>query len=122
VRMEVFARTRFVGFHQWKDAPPCFSYLGTPHRHEFHVEVTARVTKSNREVEFQDLKAKLNYLLERDFHMHMQRSSTMKPPPITLSCEDIARHLAEQLTKDFGFKISRVEVSEDGECGGRVIL
>jgi hypothetical protein len=109
MQMEVFCRTRFVGFHVWKDAPNIFAYLRNTHRHEFHVEVGVHVELSNREVEFHELRLRVDDFLKHSY-----------PLTIELSCELMASQIAAFLRQSFKYDVTYVEVSEDGECGGRV--
>jgi hypothetical protein len=101
----VWVRTQFTGFHRWKDAPDEVAFLRDWHRHVFHVRLGMQVTELDREVEFFQLKAKVDsYLAAYDgFRFEM-------------SCEQ----LAALLQRDFGAVL--VEVSEDGECGATVFL
>jgi len=113
----VYARTRFVGFHQWADAPECYKYLANVHRHEFHVEIGVQVKLSNREVEFHHLKAMVDAAIRDVFGVPDSDN------PIKASCETMASMIAVQMRERFGHMIpfpSYVDVSEDGECGGRV--
>ena len=115
LKMLVYCRTRFVAFHQWKDAPDEFAYLRNVHRHEFHVEVGARVQEGNREVEFHRLKEMTDELI---------KSATDFEPEagvIEASCESMAVQLGHGLRTRYGYDVAYVDVSEDGECGGRVI-
>lgn len=113
--MLVYARTRFVGFHQWKDAPEVYKHLAFPHRHEFHVEVGVEVKKGDREVEFQDLKSHVNAVIKMN---EMEKSNV--DVPIRDSCEVIAMRIASDLRDNYDYNVRYVDVSEDGECGGRV--
>lgn len=101
---QVWITTQFVGFHRWKDATGEQSFLKDWHRHVFHVKLSVLVTDSNREVEFIDLKNKVDDFLQR-------RLSQGK---FEYSCEQIA----EQLLKYF--QAHEVTVSEDGENGATV--
>jgi len=109
----VYARTRFVAFHQWKDAPEDAKYLQSSHRHEFHVEAAVLVTKSDREVEFHHLKRDLDLAIKEEY-----RSNSVDKP-IEASCERIAMTIATMLREN-DYDVKYVDVSEDGECGGRV--
>lgn len=108
--LEVFCRTRFIGYHQWKDAPPSCSFLANLHRHEFHVEVCVLVDHSDRDVEFISLRDTVDDYLRMAYHRRVFGSS----------CELIASTLALYLEK-LRYRIKYVEVSEDGENGGRYV-
>ena len=98
----VFIRTRFTGFHRWKDAEE--KYLRDYHRHEFHVELAVRVTR-DREIEFIALKNKIHKFLNVEY----------EGKRFEASCEEIAQHLMD------AFKAFEVSVSEDGENGATLI-
>lgn len=106
---EVFCRTRFVAFHQWATAPDTYEYLRNVHRHEFQVEVGVKVKQGDREVEFHHLKRIVDEFLRIQWLDRI----------VQLSCEDMAGVIGAHLSA--GFNVTYVEVSEDGECGGRVI-
>ena len=125
MRMEVFARTQFVAFHQWEGAPDWCKYLASPHRHLFKVEVGAHVDLSDREVEFHRLKRDTDQFIAVEWRVSIQ-SSLWSPVPIKDSCELMATRIGSFLRQstqsvDKGYRVTYVEVSEDGECGGRVI-
>lgn len=106
---EIAVRARFVGFHAWPDAPPLRSYLASRHRHEFHVELRARVTHDDRQIEFHDLKDHLSESLP-------DRNEELG----AMSCEMIARRLLDRLDDRYGDALLWCEVWEDGEVGARV--
>lgn len=120
MRMEVFAKTRFVAFHQWENAPECCKYLASPHRHEFHVEVAVAVELSDREVEFHRLKTVVDTFINTEWKDFMPRHVS-QPAAIGDSCELLASRIGSYLRHTLGYNVNYVEVSEDGECGGRVI-
>jgi 6-pyruvoyl-tetrahydropterin synthase len=117
LKMLVYARTRFVAFHQWEDAPNCYKYLANIHRHEFHVEVGVKVNLSDRQEEFHHLKMKLNAVIHS---LYKDNNATPDSAPIKESCESIASRIACELRERFALWPVYVDVSEDGECGGRV--
>jgi hypothetical protein len=101
----VWVKTRFTGFHRWKDAPDDVAYLRDWHRHEFHVKVYMPVCHLNRDIEFHTLKLKVEGLLTALHYMDKRFEE---------SCEQIAEHILEVL------HAYSVEVSEDGENGAVV--
>jgi|SRR5882724_900325 len=126
LKMMVYARTRFVAFHQWENAPEEYKYLALPHRHEFHVEAGVKVNLTDRQEEFHHLKANLGYTIESLYGKNLQHSGNVGkgateplPEPIKASCELIAMQIGADLRK-FNYDVSYVNVSEDGECGGRI--
>ena len=101
--LEIIVRTQFIGFHCWPDAPEPQAYLRDRHRHTFHVEATKQVTHADRDIEFIELRERVDvWIKERQ----QQDSATM-------SCEHWAIAIAEQ------FDFDAVEVNEDGENGAR---
>lgn len=103
-RTVVWINTTFVGFHRYKDAPKEVEFLRAWHRHVFHVRVGVSVEGLNREVEFFNLKGRVNEFLQRNY----EGQSFEK------SCEMIAHHLSTF------FSACEVTVSEDGENGATV--
>lgn len=112
--VEIYARTRFVAFHRWKDAPSEHAFLSQPHRHEFHVEIAVRVRHGNRDVEFISLREAV------DFYIKSQLWPRTSPEHCLLfSCEDLADAIGTGM-REHGYDVHYVDVSEDGENGGRV--
>lgn len=100
-------RARSVAFHRWDGAPERRRYLRSTHRHEFHVEVCARVEHDDRDIEFHDLKDALEPMLPTgDIGGR--------------SCEMIAAEIIRGLQDEWPDRILWCEVWEDGECGARV--
>lgn len=107
----VYARTRFIGFHKWPEAPSNYRYLANLHRHEFHAEAAVRVTKVNREVEFHLLKQKVESIIEHK----LDRQSVEN-----WSCETWASTIGADLRDNCRYTVEYVDVSEDNENGARV--
>ena len=99
----VWVSTTFVGVHRWKNAPDQVGFLRDWHRHVFHVKLAVSVVGLDREVEFLQLKEKVNIHLARTYRERFE-----------LSCEMIALDLVRE------FRAKWVEVSEDGENGAIV--
>lgn len=93
--------TSFVGYHYWKEAPPEFSFLKNVHRHVFHVKVIKKVEHAERDIEFIDLKRKVD-----DYIQNSWKEATFPD-----SCETIAENIGKP------FEASAVTVLEDGENG-----
>lgn len=107
----VFCRTQFEGYHRWIDAPQGFEFLRDFHRHMFHVEVEVKVEALNRSVEFIDLKYRVNRFVQLRYeHARFEDS-----------CEMIAKEILHHLSNN-AYNVSFVEVSEDGENGGRIYV
>lgn len=109
----VWCTAQFEGFHAWIDAPEQYAYLRLAHRHIFHVRLELIVGHSNREVEFIDLKQKLQKYCESSFGALGIFDSTH---PSSFSCETMARRIASEY-EDAGYAVHSVTVSEDGENG-----
>lgn len=106
MRTTVWITTSFVGHHRWVDAPPAVVFLRQWHRHVFHVRLGVQVSRHDREVEFFQLKARVNDYLRQFWEgRHFEDS-----------CESIAASLLVAFDAVF------VEVSEDGENGAVVDL
>jgi len=102
--ISVYATTTFEGFHRWPAAPDPVAFLGTLHRHLFHVRVEIEVTHDDRDVEF--------VMLKRDIDEWIRQRTLAETE--TWSCERWASELMQ------AFNAVRVEVSEDGENGAIV--
>lgn len=98
----IVIRTEFIAFHRWKDAPEEHKYLRDLHRHTFGVVAKKPIVHGDRDIEFIDLKNRVNEFLVL--------TSKQKKTEF-YSCE----HWAEQIANEFEF--SEVEVNEDGENG-----
>lgn len=105
-KSDIFVRFVKAGFHLWPNAPPSRAYLAQRHRHLFHVEVRVEVRHDDREIEFHDLLEEAEDLFEI--------------ADDTMSCEMMARVLANRLMALHDQRIFAVTVSEDGECGATV--
>lgn len=101
----VWIRSSFVGFHRWRDAPADVAFLRNYHRHVFYAKVGVKVGHMNRDVEFFQLKRRVDSYLAEHFQMQYFEAS----------CEMIAADLLKQ------FDAVAVEVSEDNENGATVL-
>lgn len=111
-KKEVFVTATFEGMHQWPEAPIEVAFLRTLHRHIFHVKIGIAVTHSDRDVEFISCKWHLEALLKTGLkHLLLQQPA--------MSCEMMAQFIAEQMNVR-NYRITYVEVSEDGENGARL--
>lgn len=100
------------GLHHWPGAIGRRAYLAHPHRHQFHVEVSADVEHDDREVEFHDLKDLARALFDT-YGVH----GDFGPQ----SCEMLARRLATDLAAAHDRDMTAM-VSEDGEFGATVLV
>ena len=85
------------------------SFLGTPHRHIFHFQVTIEVFHNDRDIEFIQFKRWLENLyaggtLELNYK----------------SCEMISDDLYEQIASRYPNRNIEITVSEDGENGATI--
>jgi hypothetical protein len=109
-RQTVFVTTSFVGFHHWPGAPDHLSHLRDRHRHVFGVRLTIGVFHHDREVEFQELKWHLDFMLE-----------SAQEWPLAASCEDMAERILTWLQARHPYRpYYAVEVNEDGENGATI--
>lgn len=117
IRQGVGISTSFIGFHRWPDAPDFFRHLRFAHRHVFGVKVWVLTNHNDRDVEFQDLKNRVNRICSNNFEM------SVVPPldesVMTKSCEQIAQEIGDRLIL-IGYHVIFVEVDEDGENLGWV--
>ena len=100
----VWVSTIFEGFHRWVNAPDDVSFLRDYHRHVFEVKLGIEVSNTDREIEFFQLKRKVDGFILDNYEGHQ----------FEFSCEQIAEVLLKE------FKANFVEVSEDGENGAIV--
>lgn len=106
-RMRVFFTTSFIGLHCWPDATGDVAYLANSHRHVFHVRVDLAVFHDDRDLEFIGVKDSLDsWLALQPFDLG------------TTSCEMLCVRIRERIENVYGVgRVTRVEVSEDGENG-----
>ena len=107
MKIKVFVRTTFEGFHRWPDAPDEVAFLRYRHRHLFHVRGELPVGHADRDTEFILLKRELDTVIAETKGREGENVETW-------SCETWAAHLAAVM----GF--IKCEVSEDGENGAIV--
>lgn len=106
MKISVIVNTKFPAIHCWPECPiPEVSFLKTPHRHEFHVTAKKQVFHNDRDIEFIQLKNKINMIIDTKWR-NQDIGST--------SCEDIC----EELINLFGLNYCRV--LEDGENGAEI--
>lgn len=107
--MTMFATVNFQaeGYHRWADAPSPRSYLGSTHRHIFHVTVFVEVKHNDREIEYHDLLeyCRSNFATARNKQLGTQ------------SCEDMAVDLCNKIILTYPDRCVRISVFEDGENG-----
>ena len=110
----IISTLRGEGYHCWPDAPVPYEFLGSRHRHIFHIRVERTVNEPGREVEFIHLGRKVREWIDKHYD-----DDDGWWEFAGMSCEHIAIAL---LGGEHGFDLSAVEVWEDGENGARVEL
>lgn len=114
----VIIKTSFEGLHCWKNIPSGHKsqFLKHPHRHVFNFELYFEVKHDDRDVEFFDMKDKINKVLNEWFP---RLPDELLPDMGSISCEK----LAGKLLRHFESKnCHSVRVYEDGENGAVVSL
>jgi len=107
----VFVKAQFEGFHRWANAPDDVAFLQNYHRHIFFAELGVEVTHADRDVEFFQLKRKVEAFLSKMY----------KGQQFEKSCEMVAAEIAGQFQEQ-GYNVSYVTVSEDNENGATITL
>ena len=115
----IFVRFQKEGIHKYPAAAtdPALatgdeydvSFLGTPHRHIFHFEVSIEVEHSDRAIEFIQFKRWLE---------NLYKGGTLALD--YKSCEMIAEDLYEVIATRYPDRTIHIEVSEDNENGARL--
>ncbi len=116
-RQYVWVTTKLSAFHNWPGAPKNIAYLRDKHRHVFHIRVQVDVRHADREVEFIQLKEKVENILVTQFGT----SDSCKRDLGATSCEMLAQSIALFVSQLY--KTPReieVTVSEDGENGATI--
>ena len=85
------------------------SFLGTPHRHIFHFEVSIEVFHNDRDIEFIQFKRWLE-------NLYSQGTLALDYK----SCEMISDDLYEQIASRYPDRDINITVSEDGENGATI--
>ena len=113
----VFCTLRFEATHDWPGAEGITAFLGSSHRHMFHIRATVPVQHDDRDVEFIRMKGEIRELLDQRFG----REGSL-PDMGATSCEMLGRYIALYLLAIYGAAAwAEVEVSEDGENGATVL-
>ena len=102
-------RMNIEGLHHWPDCnTPQVSYLAHLHRHTFQIECKLEVTHGNRDIEFIELKHKIETHILNKWYDSTYDCCNFK----AMSCEDIAEAILIR------FNLLECSVSEDGEFWG----
>jgi len=89
------------------------SFLGTPHRHIFHFDVSIEVFHNDRDIEFIQFKRWLEHLYR----------ATDERPALELdykSCEMLSDDLYNEIATRYPERDITITVSEDGENGATI--
>ena len=109
----IWVTTSFIGFHRWTDAPEKTKFLRLMHRHIFHIKLQIEVFHNDRELEFFDIKERLESFVNINFSNKEDIGS----------CEMIGEKIIDYFRKKYGCNRKyKVEVSEDNENGSIIIL
>ena len=84
------------------------SFLGTPHRHIFHFNVSIEVFHNDRDIEFIQFKRWLESLYQGTLELNYK------------SCEMISDDLYEVIASRYPGRDIEITVSEDGENGATI--
>jgi len=105
IRMFIVINLRHEATHYWKDCNLSdVEYLKHPHRHEFHITCKKVVDHKDRDIEFITMKQNIQRWLKAVIGKQLHG----------LSCEALGCLIMEK------FKLSYVQVLEDGENGAEI--
>ncbi|MDA8882771.1 hypothetical protein N9I00_00025 [bacterium] len=85
------------------------SFLGYPHRHQFHFRVAIKVTHNDRDIEFIQFQRWLENLYKDDVIQLDHKS-----------CEMMSDDLFNQIVAKYPGRDIKIEISEDGENGALI--
>ena len=114
MRSFIAVNLKATGFHNWGAAPKEVQFLGSTHRHTFHIRVKVIVGHDDREVEFTMLKRVIEFYLEKAYHRVFDGFDFGGN-----SCEMLSRRLFDYLLGQ-DYAVLEVSFSEDGEFEGGV--
>ena len=108
----IIVKTKFEGFHYFKEAPIEVGFLRNLHRHEFHIEMRIRVAHDNRALEFFIVKHFIDDWLKKKWP-HGELGS--------MSCEMVAYEIYKAIVVQYKIRSGiTVIVSEDLENAGGI--
>lgn len=108
VRTVIVVRGQFEAIHAWPDCPhDDVDFLRHPHRHIFHVELKIKVSHDDRELEFIQVKRRLQSFLN---WFGKNIGST--------SCEMLAKQIGQHFSESL--LVYMVSVFEDNESGAQI--
>jgi len=102
----IVVKTDFPAIHSWpKCDVPGVEFLQFPHRHIFFAVIKFEVSHNNRDIEFIDMKKKINlYIKEKYYEKNLGAKS----------CEGIAEEIFNR------FNAQYVSIFEDNENGAEI--
>jgi hypothetical protein len=106
-------KTTFEALHCWRNIPEQHpsQFLKTPHRHVFHFFFMFKVGHDDRDLEFFEIKSKIDKVLKE---MFPKKENELLPDIGSMSCEMLAERLLNLFST---LDCMLVKVSEDGENG-----
>lgn len=108
VVQKVFCTLQIEATHNWPGCDiPEVMYLQHPHRHLFGIKAVAVVNHADRNIEFIELKHKIQDYMKQKYYNQDTRIHEFG----SQSCEMIGRELMDE------FNLVEVSVDEDGENG-----
>ena len=110
--MLVRTHTEVDALHSWPRATRHRAYLAYPHAHRFRITVEARVGHSDREIEFADLRQRLEQVIDEMGSINDQYRMRDWGER---SCESVGLHVLYHMPE-----VDEVTVSEDGRDEARV--
>lgn len=106
MRKAIIITLQFPAVHRWENCSiESVAFLKNPHRHLFFVTIRIPVSHNDREIEFIDMKNKVEAYVKANY---------ANKDLGTKSCEQIAEELYTQ------FSASYVSVLEDNENGSEI--
>lgn len=114
---EIQVGIKLTALHCWPEASGHRAYLAQPHLHDFSIVARARVAHGDRDIEFHDLRDKVQAVV-RSFCSYRRGSSANGSVVYDLgrkSCEDVAEGVLLYVPE-----VHSVTVMEDESCGATV--
>lgn len=112
--MKIRVSIDVMAVHQWKGASGDREYLGYPHAHKFKITAWAKVSHSDRNIEFHDMRDDL-YRVVMGMVSVARIGKTSMDNFGGASCEDIGNHVLKEMPY-----VDMVRVMEDEDCGAEV--
>lgn len=106
IKSQVVARFELLATHFWTGAPEPRKYLSFPHAHVFKFEARAEVSNPNRQIEFHDLRGRLEYVISEIASLRLNSMPSFGGA----SCEHIGIEILKRMPD-----LTSIVVSEDGQ-------